>query len=102
MQKDAAAHAKLKVIVTSQIDSTLLKVLYQIHRTNADAGKNSVRERWNRAAFFASKLRDGNEVMNTTADDPDSLPVQKQLETQHWLELIDAYAPNFSLQFVLC
>ncbi|KAJ3844262.1 hypothetical protein EV361DRAFT_792045 [Lentinula raphanica] len=72
--KDAAQHAILKV-----------------HRTSADAGKNSVKERWTRGAFFASKIRDGNSVMNKPdMDDPNSLPVQKHLETQHWLELIDS------------
>ncbi|KAJ3987681.1 hypothetical protein F5890DRAFT_1404572, partial [Lentinula detonsa] len=60
-------------------------------RTSADAGRNSVKERWNRGAFFASKIRDGNIVMNKPGiEDSDSLPVQKHLETQHWLELIDS------------
>ncbi|KAJ4002405.1 hypothetical protein F5050DRAFT_15437 [Lentinula boryana] len=72
--KDATQHAILK-----------------LHRTSADAGRNSVKERWNRGAFFASKIRDGNIVMNKQGmEDSDSLPVQKHLETQHWLELIDS------------
>ncbi|KAJ3937716.1 MAG: hypothetical protein NXY57DRAFT_318 [Lentinula lateritia] len=72
--KDAAEHAILKV-----------------HRTSADAGKNSAKERWNRGAFFANKIRDRNIVMNKPGVNiTDSLPVQKHLETQHWLELIDS------------
>ncbi|KAJ3857854.1 hypothetical protein EV368DRAFT_29319, partial [Lentinula lateritia] len=63
----------------------------QVHRASADAGKNSAKERWNRGAFFANKIRGGNIVMNKPGvNNTDSLPVQKHLETQHWLELIDS------------
>ncbi|KAE9408185.1 hypothetical protein BT96DRAFT_25814 [Gymnopus androsaceus JB14] len=65
----------------------------KIHRTSADAGKNSAKERWNRGVFFASKLREENEVLKkpgTEDTDPNALRVEKHLETQHWLELVDA------------
>ncbi|ESK87256.1 iq calmodulin-binding motif protein [Moniliophthora roreri MCA 2997] len=72
--KDAAVHAKFKV-----------------GRTAADRGKNSPRERWERAIFFASQLRDGNAVLkeDNEMSEEEIADVQKQLETQHWLELVD-------------
>ncbi|KAF5385440.1 hypothetical protein D9757_005361 [Collybiopsis confluens] len=73
--KDAVTHARLKV-----------------HRSSADAGKNSARDRWNRGAFFALRIRDGNDAMSptdlTSADDEQR--GEKHLEEQHWLELIDS------------
>ncbi|KAK7050871.1 hypothetical protein VNI00_004983 [Paramarasmius palmivorus] len=72
--KDAATHAKLKV-----------------GRTAADEGKNSPRERWERAIFFAAQLRDGNAMLKDDHEmnEKEIAEVQKHLETQHWLELVD-------------
>ncbi|KAK7468805.1 hypothetical protein VKT23_003306 [Stygiomarasmius scandens] len=71
--RDAALHAKFK-----------------LERTDANKGKNSSRERWQRAGFYASRLRDENEVLNKADGSLDSnADVQKHLETQHWLELVD-------------
>ncbi|KAG7099155.1 hypothetical protein E1B28_001026 [Marasmius oreades] len=68
--KDAAEHAKMKV-----------------DRDAAQDGKNHPRERWNRAVLYVSQLRNGNTVLNSGVQSKQY--VQKNLETQHWLELVD-------------
>ncbi|KAF9270167.1 hypothetical protein L218DRAFT_16769 [Marasmius fiardii PR-910] len=69
--KDAVSHAKIKV-----------------DREAAQDGKNHPRDRWNRAVTFASQLRTGNAVLKHSGVESKQY-VQKHLETQHWLELVD-------------
>ena len=54
----------------------------------AERGKNGSLERWKRSVFIASRLQDGNKVLNKP-NLQDSGVSQKYLETQHWLELVD-------------
>ncbi|KAI3615067.1 iq calmodulin-binding motif protein [Moniliophthora roreri] len=78
-------------------------IRWKVGRTAADRGKNSPRERWERAIFFASQLRDGNAVLkgdNETSEE-EIADVQKQLETQHWLELVDGGITNVGKKRIL-
>ncbi|KAL0575827.1 hypothetical protein V5O48_006154 [Marasmius crinis-equi] len=70
--KDAAVHAKMKV-----------------DREAADEGKNHPRDRWNRAVFFVSQMRNGNAMLKDNSGVESNQNVHKHLETQHWLELVD-------------
>ncbi len=59
-------------------------------RLAAVKGENSPKDRWKRAAFFASRLQDGNNAMSSKGVPLEKTGAQvKYLETQHWLELID-------------
>ncbi|TFK41255.1 hypothetical protein BDQ12DRAFT_432311 [Crucibulum laeve] len=69
---DAAVNAKLAVV-----------------RAAASEGKNSPRQRWKRAAFLAVRLQDGNEMIGDSSDAQGINAEDKQLEAQHWLELVD-------------
>ncbi|KII93879.1 hypothetical protein PLICRDRAFT_100826 [Plicaturopsis crispa FD-325 SS-3] len=71
---DAATHTKMK-----------------IDRDGQDQGKNDPRARWKRAKFLASRLQDGNQMLSGVGVHDDGA-VKKSLETQHWLEMVDAYA----------
>ncbi|KAK1229667.1 hypothetical protein PQX77_007229 [Marasmius sp. AFHP31] len=85
--KDAAVHAKMKV--------------KQLDRNAADEGKNHPRERWNRAVFFVSQLRNGNAMLKDSGVESKNY-VQKHLETQHWLELVDGYlSPEQRLNYLV-
>ncbi|KAL0951312.1 hypothetical protein HGRIS_008018 [Hohenbuehelia grisea] len=68
---DAVEHAKL-----------------QVHRNAAAEGKNTPRARWRRTVFVAAKLQDGNEDLNLPGPSDEGAAL-KELETQHWLELVD-------------
>jgi len=62
-------------------------------RLGADKGKNDPRTRWKRAVFLVSRMQDKNTLY---ARDESYLADKrcqedKMLETQHWLELVDAY-----------
>lgn len=62
-----------------------------MYTLEAEEGKNSPRDRWKRATFFARRLGDGNTMLNKSQTGVhDTGAVQKHLETQHWLELVDA------------
>ncbi|EEB87149.1 hypothetical protein MPER_15624, partial [Moniliophthora perniciosa FA553] len=76
----------------------------QLGREAADKGKNSPRERWERAIFFASQLRDGNAMLkgNNEMSEQESSEVQKHLETQHWLELVDGKHRKYDLHSTRC
>ncbi|KAF9015071.1 hypothetical protein BDQ17DRAFT_13607 [Cyathus striatus] len=69
-------------------DDALVHAKLSVDRTAAQNGKNSARDRWRRAAYFAARLQDRNSML-------DSIGVhnvdaeEKHLETQHWLELVD-------------
>jgi hypothetical protein len=60
----------------------------QIGRMAAERGKNESRERWKRSVFLATRLQDGNKMLDKV-DSQDKCVSQKYLETQHWLELVD-------------
>ena len=66
----------------------------QVGRDDADAGKNDPPSRWRRAAFLASRLRDGNRGFQNLGVSGEEGAIRKELETQHWLELIDGYLPH--------
>lgn len=55
-------------------------------------GKNDSRTRWKRAGFLVSRIQDKNTLYarDTSLGDTRSQE-DKMLETQHWLELVDAY-----------
>ena len=65
----------------------------QVGRDDADAGKNDPPSRWRRDAFLASRLRDGNRPFQHSGVSGEEGAIRKELETQHWLELIDGYLP---------
>nr|GAT44123.1 predicted protein [Mycena chlorophos] len=57
-------------------------------RHSAAAGDNSPKARWRRAIVLASRLRDANPMLEQNGVQDESA-LQKILETQHWLELVD-------------
>ncbi|KAJ6509450.1 hypothetical protein C8R47DRAFT_26009 [Mycena vitilis] len=57
-------------------------------REAADAGHNTPQARWRRAIDFAARLQDGNTML--TKNGVEDRAPSKFLETQHWLELVDA------------
>jgi len=61
----------------------------QLGRDNADAGKNDARSRWRRATFLVARLHDGNRSFQHSGVSDEEGAIRKQLETQHWLEMID-------------
>ncbi|KIY65136.1 hypothetical protein CYLTODRAFT_357304, partial [Cylindrobasidium torrendii FP15055 ss-10] len=62
----------------------------QMNRAGALKGKNSPKQRWQRAAFFARRLQDGNETLDDAGVPHEETGARlKNMETQHWLELID-------------
>ena len=62
----------------------------QVDRDAAAHGRNSTHERWKRAGFLASRLRDGNKALSQDqTEDKHVDAAKKHLETQHWLELTD-------------
>lgn len=75
----------------------ILKI--QVNRKAAEGAKNDPQSRWSRAAFIASRLRDGDaakeiqddfEISAAPGDLIEKAKLKtKILETQHWLELID-------------
>ena len=75
----------------------LIKLKYQnklqLGRDDADAGKNDPRSRWRRATFLATRLHDGNKPFQRSGIPDEEGAIRKQLETQHWLEMIDGYLP---------
>ncbi|KAF9040530.1 hypothetical protein BJ165DRAFT_1350613, partial [Panaeolus papilionaceus] len=56
-------------------------------RQHALEGRNSPRARWRRAVHYAILLRDNNSMLKDAGIEIET--ADKQLETQHWLELID-------------
>jgi hypothetical protein len=67
---------------------------HQLDRTAAADGQNTSRQRWKRSAFLVGRLRDGHrgqKLNKPTAVQVSKAP-KKQLETQHWLELVDGCA----------
>ncbi|KAI4527408.1 hypothetical protein K525DRAFT_186732, partial [Schizophyllum commune Loenen D] len=58
-------------------------------RMSADKGHNSPKERWQRTAFFASRLAGDRDEITGDANKQPADPQLKNLETQHWLELVD-------------
>ena len=61
-------------------------------RDEAERGQNSARVRWRRAVFLVRRLVDHDLLVASNGVHADSEDVEsKELETQHWLELIDRY-----------
>ncbi|KAF8905490.1 hypothetical protein CPB84DRAFT_1676388, partial [Gymnopilus junonius] len=60
----------------------------QTHRQAALGSTTPPRERWKRAAFFIGHLEANDKLLNGNDIHVDA--EDKHLETQHWLELIDA------------
>ncbi|KAJ7225598.1 hypothetical protein GGX14DRAFT_421352 [Mycena pura] len=58
-------------------------------RDAAEAGLNAPQARWRRAVHFAARLQDANPMLTENGVQPDNA-LTKHLETQHWLELVDA------------
>lgn len=81
------------------LDSSRLVELLRYKATQADAdeGHNTGKDHWRRAAFRFSQLQDGNQMLAGATNVRDDDAARKQLETQHWLELIDGYAFRVSL-----
>ncbi|PPQ62769.1 hypothetical protein CVT24_000463 [Panaeolus cyanescens] len=78
------------------------RAMLSADRQHAFEGRNSPRARWRRAVHFAIMLRDRDTMLKNAGIDLET--VDKHLETQHWLELIDGYASGaypsmFSAQF---
>ncbi|KAH7928542.1 hypothetical protein BV22DRAFT_202421 [Leucogyrophana mollusca] len=71
--KDAAVHAQMK-----------------LDRLDADKGKNDPRTRWKRSVFLAARIQDTNAPYAKDRSEQEVLAYDKILETQHWLELVDA------------
>jgi hypothetical protein len=61
----------------------------QIGRTAAERGDNRSWDRWKRAVFLVNRLQDINPVLNNSGEQ-NCEATQKYLETQQWLELVDA------------
>ncbi|KAF7436724.1 hypothetical protein PC9H_003557 [Pleurotus ostreatus] len=60
----------------------------QVDNSFADQGQNTPKARWRRASDLIKKLRDPNERLQLPGQSEPTAAL-KQLETQHWLELID-------------
>lgn len=71
----------------------------QLERDDADAGKNDTKSRWRRAAFLATRLHDGNKPFQPSGTPDEEGAIRKQMETQHWLEMIDGYLPSLECYF---
>jgi len=88
---DVSLHARLRVRCREIL--FLIKLKHenklQVERDDAAAGKNDPPSRWRRAAFLASRLRDGNRQFQHAGVSGEEGAIRKELETQHWLELID-------------
>ncbi|SJL05481.1 uncharacterized protein ARMOST_08849 [Armillaria ostoyae] len=69
--RDAATHTRLKM-----------------GRVAANRNENAPSERWKRNIFFASRLQDANNHLQESGVDKPHVK-NKELEVQHWLELID-------------
>ncbi|PBK77464.1 hypothetical protein ARMSODRAFT_284296 [Armillaria solidipes] len=74
--RDAATHTRLKM-----------------GRVAANRNENAPSERWKRNIFFASRLQDANNHLQESGVDKPQVK-NKELEVQHWLELIDGYVSN--------
>lgn len=62
----------------------------KVGRMAAERGDNKSRDRWRRGVFFANRLQDGNFTLDGADLQPEeNAQLEKHLETQHWLELID-------------
>ncbi|KAI0094931.1 hypothetical protein BDY19DRAFT_53688, partial [Irpex rosettiformis] len=77
----------------------------QVDREAATQGKNTARERWCRAIFLTLRLQDGNTMLaDERVQHADAS--KKYLETQHWLEMIDASVtvppPSVTLTNIPC
>lgn len=57
-------------------------------RIAANRNDNTPSERWKRSIFFASRLQDANNPLQQSGVDKPQVK-NKELEVQHWLELID-------------
>jgi hypothetical protein len=69
--------------------------IFQVNRSAADMGKNSPKDRLRRAGFFASRLQDGDAMLGGHGKGSEDATM-KQLETQHWLELIDGFVAQIN------
>jgi hypothetical protein len=69
-------------------------------RLGADRGKNDPRTRWKRAVFLLSRMQDKNVLYarDESCIEDKRCQEDKMLETQHWLELVDAYVNTSGLQ----
>ncbi|TFK30355.1 hypothetical protein FA15DRAFT_3028 [Coprinopsis marcescibilis] len=76
--EDGLANAKLK-----------------LDRQDAFEGRNSPRRRWKRAtSMIRDTLKDENTMLTGRGVQIDSEYLEsKALETQHWLEMVDGFAP---------
>ncbi|EIW86802.1 hypothetical protein CONPUDRAFT_148852 [Coniophora puteana RWD-64-598 SS2] len=81
--KDAAIHAQM-----------------QVDRQGADRGRNDPKTRWKRAAFLAARLQDDNSMYEKDTPEHGIPAEEKILETQHWLELVDAYVDKLLLNAI--
>ncbi|KAF9455121.1 hypothetical protein P691DRAFT_17786 [Macrolepiota fuliginosa MF-IS2] len=61
----------------------------QVDREAAFDGKNTPLQRWRRVVFMVGRLRDQNQMLKGVTELDVGDAEVKQLETQHWLELID-------------
>ncbi|KAF4605129.1 hypothetical protein EYR40_003912 [Pleurotus pulmonarius] len=62
----------------------------EVDNSFAARGRNTPKARWRRASDLIKKLRDPNERLELPGQSEPTAAL-KQLETQHWLELIDGY-----------
>ncbi|THH18927.1 hypothetical protein EW146_g2142 [Bondarzewia mesenterica] len=69
-------------------NDALLSVEMNTSNAAAEEGSNLSRARWRRAGVMTKRLQDGDKMLQDEGIDiPEAM--RKQLETQHWLELVD-------------
>lgn len=77
--------------------SSLLSIAYddptcQTHRRAALGSDTTPKKRWKRAAFLVGRLKANDDLLSGNGVHVEA--EDKHLETQHWLELIDAWVLN--------
>ncbi|EAU93144.2 hypothetical protein CC1G_10512 [Coprinopsis cinerea okayama7 len=73
-------------------DDAVTNAKFKIEREDALDGRNSPRRRWKRATFLIGRMQDHDSVLGDEGVHVDSKNLEsKELEKQHWLELVDGY-----------
>ncbi|KAG2023584.1 hypothetical protein CC2G_001219 [Coprinopsis cinerea AmutBmut pab1-1] len=71
-------------------DDAVTNAKFKIEREDALDGRNSPRRRWKRATFLIGRMQDHDSVLGDEGVHVDSKNLEsKELEKQHWLELVD-------------
>ncbi|KAJ8584698.1 hypothetical protein M405DRAFT_866004 [Rhizopogon salebrosus TDB-379] len=90
-RRQAAKSRPLPMDADSRWKDAAVQARMKIDRLDADKGKNDPRTRWKRAAFLVSRIQDKNTLYSRdSALEETKCQEDKMLETQHWLELVDA------------